>query len=193
MSFYRSASDSDLLGLMVSGDEKAYTEIYTRYHDMLYSYALNKLSDFDEAQDVVHDVLVKIWTKRNDLAGVKSIKAYLFTAVRNKSFDIFAQKKVSEQYLSSLNFFITNYSDNTDYLVREKDLDVYIKTQVNALAPKMRQVFKLSRYNYMSNSEIASVLGISKNTVETQIKRALKTLKIKMSSFYLLLFLLLNN
>lgn len=182
MSKLSSIPDGDLLKMLVIGNQNAYEELYYRYHDLLYGYIYNKLKDKEEAQDVVHDVLIKLWTNRAQLENVKSLKSYLFTSVRNKAFDFFAQKKISDKYLDSLKDALAQYSPTADYTIREKDLDVYIKKQISLLAPKMREVFELSRYEYRSNAEIAELLGISKNTVETQIKRALKVLKYKLTT-----------
>lgn len=182
MSKLSSIPDGDLLKMLVIGNQNAYEELYYRYHDLLYGYIYNKLKDKEEAQDVVHDVLIKLWTNRAQLENVKSLKSYLFTSVRNKAFDFFAQKKISDKYLDSLQDALAQYSPTADYTIREKDLDVYIKKQISLLAPKMREVFELSRYEYRSNAEIAELLGISKNTVETQIKRALKVLKYKLTT-----------
>jgi RNA polymerase sigma-70 factor (family 1) len=190
MSLYQSASDQHLLSSIIDGNEQAYAELYDRYHDILLGYVYSKLASREEAEDVVHDVMVKIWTNRERLTNVQSIRAYLFTSVRNKAFDIFAHNKMNDQYMQTIEDGLRTYSQPSDYLVREKDLDTYIKKQVSSLAPKMREVFELSRYSYMSNSEIADFLGISKNTVETQIKRALKVLKYKLTTFLsILLFL----
>lgn len=182
MSYLKSLSDPDLQSLLIKGNAQAFEELYNRYHDLLYGYIFNKLKDTEETQDIVHDVLIKIWHKREQLENVKSLKSYLFTAVRNRAFDFFAKKKLNDKYLISLEEAIEKYNPSADYLVREKELENYIKSQIDQLAPKMKEVFKLSRYNYMSNGEIAELMGISKNTVETQIKRALKVLKYKLTT-----------
>lgn len=193
MSKLSSIADGDLLKMLVLGNKYAYEEIYHRYHDLLYGYVYNKLKDKEEAQDIVHDILIKIWSNRQQLENVKSLKSYLFTSVRNKAFDFFAQKKISDKYLSSLEDALKYYSPTADYTVREKDLDAYIKKQISLLAPKMREVFELSRYEYRSNAEIAELLGISKNTVETQIKRALKVLKYKLTTLLSIILFFFTN
>lgn len=191
MSYLTSLSDSDLQNLLIKGNVRAFEELYNRYHDLLYGYIYNKLRNREEAQDIVHDVLVKIWDKREQLANVKSLKSYLFTAVRNRAFDLFTKKKISDKYLLSLEDALEKYNPSADYLVREKELEHYIRIQIDQLAPKMKEVFKLSRYDYMSNGEIADLMGISKNTVETQIKRALKVLRYKLTTLLsILLFFL---
>src|SRR5690606_30825490 len=98
MSIYKKYSDSDLLQFLKNGDERVFSEIYTRYHSLLYIYAHKKLQDKQEAQDVVHDVFITLWEKRFELRIQISLANYLYTAVRNKSLDIFAHKKVEEKY-----------------------------------------------------------------------------------------------
>lgn len=180
MSVYRKYSDSDLLQFLKNGDERVFSEIYTRYHSLLYIYAHKKLQDKQEAQDVVHDVFITLWEKRFELRIQISLANYLYTAVRNKSLDIFAHKKVEEKYLSSLQHFLQSSHTASDLMVREHDIKSLIEKEIQALPPRMREVFELSRNAHFSHEEIAKTLGISKFTVDTQIKRALRVLRLRL-------------
>lgn len=191
MSLYQSFSDEDLILLLQEGQERAFTEIYERYHSLLYIYADKKLQNKQESQDVIQEVLFTLWNKRSNFSIQSTLASYLFTAVRNKAFDLFAHKKVQAKYLASLQGFMDQSDDATDHLVRENDLRALIEKEIQALPPKMREIFQLSRRERLSHREIAELLSISEHTVNTQIKRALKVLRARLGLFtWLMMFLL---
>ncbi len=189
MEFYRKLSDKDLVVLLRESDKLAFTEIYERYHTLLYIYAHKKLHNELEAQDVVQDTLITLWDRRKAFSPKVSLAAYLYAMVRNRAFDLFARKKVEDKYLESLQGFITSPTP-TDFLIRERDIKALIEKEIDALPPRMREIFILSRKERFTNKEIAKLLDISTHTVDTQIKRALKVLRLRLSFATWLLLIL---
>jgi len=181
MDAYQSLTDQELSSLLSEGDERAYTEIYERYHSLLYIFANKKLYNKEESEDIVQEVLIAIWNRRFDLTLERSLASYLFTAVRNKALDLFSHRKVESTYVAALQNFIDDAGTSADFLVRENDLRLLIEKEIEALPPRMREVFKLSRKNLLSHREIAIVMDISEQTVSTQIKKALRVLRIRLS------------
>jgi len=179
MTGYSVYTDQELATLLKEGDRYAYTEIYNRYHSLLYIYGHKKLHHKQEAQDVVQEVLINLWNKRDQLFDI-SLKSYLFTAVRNKALDVFSHKKVEGKYLASLQSFIDDSKIGADYLIREKDLSAMIEKEIRALPPKMQEIFQLSRKDKLTHKEIAKLLNLSEHTVATQMKRALKILRLRL-------------
>lgn len=176
---YQQLSDKYLLELLKSDDKKAFTEIYERYHSLLYIYANKKLDNNIESRDIIQDILMNIWNKRDVLSITGTLRSYLFTAVRNRILDIFSHQQVEEKYMDSLQNLIQT-SSPSDYMIREKELHAIIEFEINAMPPRMREIFTLSRKEWLSNNEIAHKLDISQNTVETQMKRALRLLRLKL-------------
>lgn len=193
MSYYQTLSDHELTTLLHEGDVRAFTEIYERYHSLLYSYAHKKLNNKQEAQDIIHEVLTALWTRRYDFSMQTSLPSYLFTAVRNKSLDLFSHKKVEAKYLASLQNFIEDAGVQTDFLIRENDLKNLIEKEIQALPPRMKEVFQLSRKDKLSHKEIANLMNISEQTVSTQIKKALRILRVRLGLITFLIMLLLNK
>jgi len=193
MSYYHTLSDQELTALLHEGDERAFTEIYDRYHSLLYIYAHKKLQNKEEAQDIVQEVLTALWTRRFVFSMHASLPSYLFTAVRNKALDLFSHKKVEARYLASLQNFIEDAGIQTDFLIRENDLKTLIEKEIQSLPPKMKEVFKLSRNNKLSHKEIANLMDISEQTVSTHIKKALRILRVRLGLFNYLIMLLLNT
>jgi RNA polymerase sigma-70 factor (ECF subfamily) len=190
MFYYQTLSDRELTALLHEGDERAFTEIYERYHSLLYIYAHKKLYNKQEAQDIIHEVLTTLWTRRFDFSMQTSLPSYLFTAVRNKALDLFSHKKVEARYLASLQNFIEDAGIQTDFLIRENDLKTLIEKEIQSLPPRMKEVFQLSRKNKLTHKEIANLMEISEQTVSTQIKKALRILRVRLGLIAYLMMLL---
>lgn len=180
-------SDGELVVLLRDGDHSAYAEVYRRYHALLYVYAYKRLNDKEAAKDLVQELFLNLWNNR-ETQNIQQLDGYLYRSVRNKAFDVFSHRKVEQVYVDSLQHFLNTDNSTTDYLLREKQIAAIIDAEI-ALMPKgMREVFTLSRKHYMSHKEIAEHLDMSEEAVNKQIKRALKTLRVK---FGLLTYMLL--
>jgi RNA polymerase sigma-70 factor (family 1) len=190
---YHGFTDQELSSLLNQGDEKAYTEVYERYYSLLYVYAYKKLHNRQESEDIVQEVLIALWNKRFVFHLERSLTAYLFTAVRNRALDLFSRKKIESRYVESLQRFVDDSGSSADFLVRENDLRNLIQKEIDALPPRMREVFSLSRSNLLSHREIADVMDISEQTVTTQIKKALRVLRVRLGLLSLLPCLLQLN
>lgn len=188
MASYDSFTDQKLTSLLLSGDEVAFNQIFLRYNSVLYIHAYNKLKNREEARDVVQDVFAVLWTKRLDIDFKTNLAGYLYTAVRNKIFDLISHQTVESKYLGSLQGFLDHGTAVTDHLIREKQIAAMIEKEIAALPPRMRLVFELSRKQHKTHKEIAEELGISQQTVTDQVKKALKILRSKLGIFiYILL------
>ncbi len=180
MTEYNKLTDFELTHLLKNGDRSAFSEIHKRYVVILYSYAYKKIRNKEECQDLIQEVFVKLWDHKHSLQIQTNLAGYLYISVRNKAFDIFAHKKIELKYINSLQNYITNQEPQTDHLIRERQINELIEKEISALPPKMQEAFKLSRKNYLSHKQIAATLGLSEHTVTTQIKRALKVLRVKL-------------
>jgi RNA polymerase sigma-70 factor (family 1) len=181
-------SDAELTVLLKEGDHGAYAEIYQRYHVLLYLYAYKKLKDKETAKDLVQEIFLSLWNKRKSYTFHTDLAGYLYRSVRNRAFDIFAHQKIEQQYVDSLQTYLDTDTATTDYLLREKEITKTIDNEI-ALMPKgMREVFILSRKHYLSHKQIAEQLNMSEDAVNKQVKRALKTLRVKLGLFTFLVF-----
>lgn len=190
MTFYNSLSDIELAGLLRSGNQHAYTEIYDRYQGLLYIYACKVTKDEDEAEDIVQEIFFYLWDKREIINFSTSLSSYLYTAVRYKFFNLLDRQKIRSDYAESLQDHIKTAYIPTDHYVREKELSRIIEMEIAQLPPKMREIFELSRKANLAHKEIARVLNISEKTVKNQVNNALKQLRVKLGIFVFLIFLL---
>jgi RNA polymerase sigma-70 factor (family 1) len=187
MQAYSTLSDIELVPLLCAADKYAYTEIYKRYRGLLYVYACKIFKDEDEAEDVVQEIFVSLWNKKESLVLNSNLSVYLYGSVRHKFFNSLDHEKVRANYRASLSTFIDSGEYTTDNLLREKELIYLIEKEVRLLPPKMREVFELSRKENLSHKEIAERLNISDKTVKKQMNNAIKILRIKLGPFFSLL------
>lgn len=190
MAAYSTLLDNELIDLLKSGDQTAYTQIYDRYQGLLFVYACKITRDEDEAEDIVQEVFFYLWDKRRTILFKTSLPAYLYSAVRYKYFNLLDHKKVRANYADSLQEFIEKGDVQADHVIREKELTRLIEKEISLLPPKMREIFELSRKEHLSHKEIAEKLNLSEKTVKNQINNALKELRVKLGMFTFLLFLM---
>lgn len=190
MTEYQIYTDVELTDLLRSGDHLAFTEIYQRYTGVLQGHAYSKLQDREEAIDVVQELFVALWTKRDTISFHTTLAGYLYTSVRNRVINLILHQKVASDYITSLQDFIDQGEALTDHLVREKELTIIIENEISALPEKMRTIFEMSRKGGFSHREIAEKLGLSEKTVKNQVNNSLKILKSKLGPLIILLVLM---
>ena len=180
MANLKTLDDHELTVLLREGDHAAYAELYQRYNQLLFVHAYKRLKDEEQAKDIVHEFFAALWAKRSSLYFKSSLIGYFFTSVNNRIIDYFLHKDVQNKYIASFAGFAASENKKTDHLIREKQLLLLIENEVQQLPPKMREIFQLSRSEYLSHKEIAEKLSISEKTVDRQISNALFRLKTKL-------------
>jgi RNA polymerase sigma-70 factor (family 1) len=177
MTYDSNTSDYNLVMMLKTGHKPAYTAIYDRYKRLMFDHALTKVGDADAAQDILQDVFLNLWTNRAQISESENLKGYLYTAVRNKIFNLIAHSKVRSIYATSIMQYKQSGEITTDHLIRERQFSELIDREIASLPEKMREIFLLSRKDHLKNKQIAEKLNLSEHTVATQIKRAIKILK----------------
>ena len=150
-----------------------FEEMYKVHYKMLRNAAENIIGDADAAHDVVQDVFIKLWNRKDEIAVILNKKAYLFKSVINASITYLENNKNK----TSLGDLKLEASGRTDSPVLIKELESKIQFALNALPPKCKAIFVLSRFDGLKNKEISDYLGLSIKTVENQMGIALKKMK----------------
>jgi len=177
---YSTCFDQELVLLLKDDDDAAFKEIYLRYDKLLLIYAYKKLRNREEAKDLVQDVFTWLWNSRKDFSLSTTLSGYLYKSVLNRIFDVVKHKGIIRKYVDSGKHYIEISNEDTDYLIREKDIALLIEKEISAMPPKMREIYTLKKKYFLSTKEIATELSLSEHTVSTQMKRALKHLKVKL-------------
>jgi RNA polymerase sigma-70 factor, ECF subfamily len=140
---------------------------------MLRNAAENLIRDKDASHDIVQEVFLKLWHRREELSEIVNHKAYLFRAVINASLS-FIEKNKKTVSLTELRI---ETGSSTDTSMMTKELQSKIQGALDSLPPKCKAVFVLSRFDELKNKEIADILGLSVKTVENQMGIALKKMR----------------
>ena len=149
------------------------------------------LEDRAEAEDVIQEVFLMLWTKRAEVAGTKTLSAYLYTSVRNRILNHLTHQKVVDKYLESIRTYAEAGGYTADEQLREKELAAVIEKEIEAMQPKMREIFLMSRNEQLSHKSIGELLNISDKTVKQQVYKAVKQLKGRVENFLKVIPLLL--
>jgi len=177
------------------GDEQAFELFFRKYNIHLCAFANKFLDDPEEAQEVVQDMFVKIWEDRDEIDPENSLKSYVFKIVQNLSINRLRRKKVESKYVD---IYKLVYLDNQEFSVHEsllaRDLEAHIIYTIKKLPSECRKIFELSRSEGLKYREIADTLNISVKTVETQMSKALKSLRLELTEYIsLMLIILISN
>ena len=166
-----------LINALKHGDEKALGQIFDIYKDRLYAYCFRMLKTKDLSDEVVADVFITLWNKREHLLDSTSFEAYLVTIARNLSIDSIKRAVRDEKFYNEilLGAILTHsqLDENIDY----EELQMTINEAIENLPPQRKQIFLMSRENSFSHQEIADKLKLSKNTVKDQIVKALADIR----------------
>lgn len=192
MKDYTNYNDTELITLLAKGDDRAFREIYNRYNQLLYIFAFRKLKDDKEAQDVVHDVFAWLLERGQQLELKTSLSSYLYKAVLHKIFDIFRKQNTFQRYINEGKHYIDLESQETDFLIREKQVTELIEKEISAMPPRMREVYELKYKHYLNNEQIGTKLNISPQTVKTHLKHANRHLKNRLGLVTYILYLFIR-
>jgi len=169
--------------------ESRFQELFFKFHPRLFRVAYYILKDRSQAEDVCQEVFLKLWDVRSRWDTINSMEGYLLLMAKNKALDYLKEIKKEADVLMELKMdtiSIRDSEDNSDSY-RQK-----LEKAVSQLAPQCRLIFSLSRFENLTNDEIADYLAISKRTVETQISLALKRFRTDLKPvFFPLLFIAL--
>lgn len=179
-----------LISRLKQKDKVVFDFIFNYYYSGLCVYAKQFTGSTETSEDIVQDFFVSLWVKAFTLEINESLRAYLFSSVKNRCLDFVKHNRVRAKYEKSI-FNEPEEQENDNFsLYIEAELREAIDKSLEKLPPRCREVFSLSRYEGKTNQQIADLLGLSKRTVELQISNALKILRTELKPF-LPLFIIL--
>jgi RNA polymerase sigma-70 factor (family 1) len=181
-------TDEELIENMSRGSLEAFNEIYYRYWNPLLAKAMDRLKSKEDAEEVVQELFVTLWLRKEKLLLQFTFRTYIYAALKYQILHQIAKTQVRKNDIaiedSNLMQFLMQ--DDTFYSLEIKELQTQIESQIENLPSKCRLIFRMSRNEGKSAKQIAQDLNISARTVETQIGKALRILK---KSLYSLIFL----
>lgn len=183
-------TDEALVRKIKLGDEKAFQLIYEKYCRQLIHFAASYLPDISDAEEIIQNVFVELWEKREQLDPERFVKNYLYKVTVNKVYNHLKRKVVERKYLQCFDAFETNTVNEAEKKIYREELDGILRQLLEKLPEQQRNIFYLSRWEGLPNKEIADQLQISIRTVENQVYRAVKYIRENIKTDHLIIFLI---
>lgn len=175
-----SAIEADLLSRLRAGDVHVYEMVFRKYRAALCAFAFGHLHNRADADEIVQDLFLDLWRKREQIQVTSSLRAYLFAAVRNRVLNRSARIRLEQRWLeesTAENVEVPAATEPVDEAMHAAEIRARVKTAISALPPGCRRVLELRWNEQLSYAEIADALGISIKGVENQLARARKALR----------------
>jgi RNA polymerase sigma-70 factor (family 1) len=168
-------TDEGVLRRMAAGDEGAFKMLYDRYWTVLYDKAYQRLKNQQQAEDIVQELFVSLWLRREELS-VDNLPAYLNNAVRYRVLNHVLRNKAGSHFYGPFESFFAS-AQSSDELLLQKELLEAIHAYIATLPEKRREIFLLHFEKNLSTEEISKQLGISQKTVQNQLGTAMQGLR----------------
>lgn len=176
----------DLLNRLKLGDKQAYEKIYLFFNKELLIAAFKKTGDKVIAEELVQNIFISIWEKREKLQ-IENLQAYLFGALKLSVINHIRSLVTENKYIEYKSLSYSEDDFDTSNVIELRDLSNIIEEGINSLPQKTQEVFRLSRYQYQSAKDISNELNISEKAVEYHITVSIKRIKEYIKNFYIFL------
>lgn len=177
MSKLKNHGDNELIALIKQGDEDALEALFERYFNRLCRFAFQFLKSTDLCEEVVSDIFLNVWLKRESINITSSVPSYLYISVRNQSLTYLKKNKQNFEELGSAEIEEKISNETPSNLFDYEELVTEVESVLQKLPPKRQLIFRMNRFDGLKYKEIAEILNISVNTVQNQMVEAVKFLE----------------
>jgi RNA polymerase sigma-70 factor (ECF subfamily) len=173
------------------GNSSVYKYVFQQYYRSLCLYAQTIVKFPHLAEELVQETFLKIWENHSQINIQVSLKSYLYHCVHNNCINFIKKEKVNtkqtetwiKEVLLHAEIALMNYSEDILDKIISEELEEYLQTNIRELPAQCKEIFEMSREQHLTYPEIATKLGLSINTVKTQMFRALDKLKEAQKKF----------
>ena len=169
--------DALLLSNVERGCKHSFNVLYEKYWEHAYNNAYKRLKDYDQANDIVQEIFVSIWLKKEN--HIDNFPAYLNIAVRNRVFKLIEKQKKTSPFLQILHDLPTARIQTEEGILR-KEFNKGYEALLSTLPVKRQKIFRLRFQEDLSTKAIAGKLGLSRKTVQNQIGKAVEQLRVSL-------------
>lgn len=170
-------NEKELLARVAQADEKAFEQIVHYYYPRLLPFTTNITKSRDIAEEIVQEVFLRLWLRRNELDRIYHLGSWLFTIASNLSFTYIKRAAVEGKLLKLLQSAQADHTLDAEERMNWKESGLLIHDAVMRLPPQQQLVYKLSRQQGLSNQEIATHLQLSPNTVKNHLVKAIQSIR----------------
>jgi len=185
--------EKEILKRISQGDEKAFSELVTPLFDRLYGFALSVTKSAVHAEEIVQDTCLKVWQHRNELTEIENITAWIFTIIRNLSYNYLRRQVKNDALVRRLDEYLALPSASAEENLLYKEALQKVQQAVDGLPLQQAQVFTLSRLQGLSLDEVAARMQLSKSTVKNHLTLALKTVRTYMQEHSVIYLIIVSS
>ena len=185
--------DSEILLAIRQGNERVYETVFRKHYQALCNYACGILKDMDDAEEVVQSIFLKLWEQRESIEINVSLKSYLYRAVHNTCLNRLKHLKIQDTYRQYVGDYLEETFDSATEIMDKVELENRIENALEKLPEQCKIIFKMSRFEELKYQEIANKLGLSIKTIENQIGKALRIMRMELSDYLPVMFLFMLN
>lgn len=184
--------DSQIVNKVLDGEIELFSVIVERYHLKVYSLCMGFVHHQEDAEDITQDIFASVFTSLFSFKGNSQFSTWLYRIAVNTTYSFLRQKRrretvfffglfnvVEEEYRHSI-----SQSDEPDDILNKKQIYKIIFKAIDSLPDNQRKAFVLSKYDDLPQREIASIMEISEEAVESLLQRAKRNLQKKLKNFY---------
>lgn len=181
-------TDAELLQLMSAGDQHAFQNLYERYWQKIYDYTVHKVELQETAEEIVQDIFIDLWKRREQLI-IERFDSYLYRAAKNRVIDALRAGMVRKHHESYFELIRVTDKQKLDAEEELAYTELYsaIHEGLSLLPQKTSEIFRLNRLDQLSAREISTLLDVPVRTVEYHITHALRTMKVYLQDFLILI------
>lgn len=170
-------------------DDQAFEQLFKAHFKALHAYANAILKDEDDAEEIVQNMFLKFWEKRDLLTVQTSLKAYLYKCVYHDSLNFLKHQKIKNKYQDFASYTMNTKNEPASSKVEMTELTFNIGLALNKLPEQCRTIFQMSRFEELKYKEIADRLGLSVKTIENQMGKALRILRLELADYLSLILI----
>jgi RNA polymerase sigma-70 factor (ECF subfamily) len=163
-----------------AGDQSAFEALFRAFYPTLCALVARRIRSQESAEEIVQDVLLRVWERRATLDPEQSITRYLYRAARNQALNHVKHRNIVVRTRETVTAFLRPSQPAPEDDLRYQEIATAAEKAIGLLPERCREIFLLSRRGELSYREIATLLGISIKTVETQMGRALSSLRVRL-------------
>lgn len=186
--------EKEILRQLSYGNESAFERVFDEFSPGIYNLALKFLDSKESAEEVVQDVFMDIWLRKDSIGEVLNFKAYLRGMARKKVYDTYRQRSTFAEVVKELSLH-TQSENVIERMMQEREYEILLQKALTKLPDHQREIFRLAREEGLSHEEIAQKMNLSRLSVKAHMKRALRCLRtllepvLKTEASFFLLFL----
>ncbi len=170
-------NENELLSLLKKGDQEAFAQLYHLYSERLFLNLLKLVKSEQVAEELLQDIFILIWEKRQIIEIQQSFRSYIFRIGENKVSDFFRKAKRDKNLYAQIKAGTSEQYTHIEEALLSRENSELLRKAIEILPPQRKQIFELCKLQGRSYNEVSQQLGISTSTINDHIVKATKAIR----------------